>query len=136
MSRPRRRVAIAQAVLSGVLLLVVYLTLLRPDSGEDLPQAVNAERGRELEVNGSFPSTRDEDEAPRMRGQASPDTDAGLPPGPAATSGPPAEDVRSGAPPKRLSGPPAGELDEEESPTEDQYEDAVSALLERVRAAD
>ena len=131
--------AAAQAVLCAVLLLVVYLTLLRPESEDALPRAVDAEQGRELEVYGSFPGSRDRrDAGARSR------RDGETRPGPELVGEQAAigEDVGASAqgeptepPPGGYTGPAAVEL-EEQSPSDDQYEDAVSGLLDRVRAAD
>ena len=142
MSRTRRRMAAAQAALSVVLLLVVYLTLLRPESRDELPRAVNAEQGTELEVDGSFPASRGRDDA----AGGPPGTDAGLSDGDAPLGGSEAAEspVAPGAPDAGYEGgspAPGGQgfgpttADVDEDPTDDQYADEVSGLLGRVRAA-
>lgn len=119
-----------------LLLLVVYLTLLRPDSGDQLPGAVTAEQGRELDANGSFGASPGE----RRGGPESPPGGEAAPGGgPAAgpPSGPGGLGAGAGGAGEQASrglGGPSGELDGS-SPAEDQYEDALSGLLGRVRAA-
>jgi len=122
-------------------LLVVYLTLLRPESNDQLPGAVNAEQGSELDIDGPFANLRPEREgavgAPRVSepptASASAERSARvLETLDASTLG---EDDASEPPADRLGGPAPGDT-EEDSPTGDQYEDEVSGLLGRVRAAD
>ena len=145
MSPTRKRMAAAQAALSVALLLVVYLTLLRPDSGDELPRGVNAEQGTELEVEGSFPRSPGERErgpaaVPAAGGSLGEEPLGEVPPGTVTARAPAGPETASGnqggrsTEPRRPGvGPGVADLDED--PTDDQYEDEVSELLGRVRAS-
>lgn len=130
----RTRVAAAQAVLSIVLLLVVYLTLLRPDSEGDL-LAVKARQGTEFTVEGVFPVSRD------ARGGSADQREAGADanppasvPAPEGLGTAPADDLTEPPPPSSIE-PPADGRDPD-SPTGDQYGDTVSHLLGRLETPD
>lgn len=128
-SSTRTRVAAAQAVLSVALLLVVYLTLLRPDSDNGM-LAVQAKQGSEFSAEGSFNASRGELDGGTSQGSAGPDplAPADLP-APESLGAPPNDTVAPLDP--GSSDPPPGE-----SPTGAQYADAVSLLLGRLRASD
>ena len=129
MRRPRVWIAAAQAGVSVVLLLVVYLTLLRPDEGDSLFD-VAAPQGPGYRVDASFPNRdreRAEQAGVREPATASPGLPETVPP----------ESRQQAAP----LGPPDGgfgSLGEQggDSPTDEQYRDAVTKLLLRVEDAD
>lgn len=143
MSRTRTRIAAAQAALSVVLLLVVYLTLLRSDSADDMPP-VEARQGQEFNFDGVFPPRGERDGAAQGEGNEAAGPNAGdlaanggdlagasAPEGlGAARAG-----GSTGSPEQNTTDPPSGD-GEEDSPTDDQYADAVSRLLKRVGAPD
>lgn len=137
-SRTRTRVAAAQAVLSVVLLLVVYLTLLRPDSEGEL-LAVKAEQGSEFRAEGSFPPSGGEREGEVSQGD--------VPLEPVAPAGEPAPGSLDQPAPESLGAPQDDPLEPDssappvddgdgDSPTDDQYGDAVARLLGGVGAPD
>lgn len=129
MSRTRKRVAIAQAVLSVALLLVVYLTLLRPDSGNEPLVAVEARQGNDFNADASFPAS----DAERRDGGGEGEDEDEVIEGPATQAG------EAGAPPTATQdrlGLPADEPPPGTSPPDDQYGDAVSRLLGRLGAPD
>ena len=155
MSHARKRIAAAQAVLSVILLLVVYLTLLRPDSDSDM-LAVEARQGQDVTANGVFASRGEPGSS--AQGVRSTVSSLGGPPSspasaadrfapggpgdarPGGPTGPPGQDPKDPPPGGGEDGfptgnPPPGDGGED-SPTDDQYADAVSRLLGRVATAD
>jgi hypothetical protein len=133
----RSRIVAAQAVLVGVLLVVVYLTLLRPEDGpplfgvdapgrelevtdanevEPASQGGHASGGREGKPDGGRPDARPAEFAPGGAG-AAPETAVG-----------PTDAAR----PSLGAAPSEGEGGD--SPTDDQYVDAVTRLTDRLQA--
>jgi hypothetical protein len=141
--------AAAQVAIVAVLLLVIYLTLLRPDSGHQLP-SVTAKQGREFRAHGSFPASPAQRRAAarrpekarlarenRVRGASA------LSAGAFAAAGTPASGSvgADAAPlaPSPSAGPPSGGPPGNEAgrdPSEDQYGDTISRLLGQLGASE
>lgn len=132
MSIGRPAIIVGQAIVVGVLVVVVYLTLLRPEDESTLSR-VDAPGGAQITQQPVNPSDRDDGPG---GGERARDGGGGRGPGGGsdlvgsafvpATAGAEALPVAPVA-------PPAGPEAEPESPASDQYHNAVSRLTERLR---
>ena len=132
MSGRRIRIVTVQAVVVGALLLVVYLTLLRPDEEKPLfGVRVPAGPGQVAQVPGGESTGGHRGGQPGGRGQAHAGGHHG---GGGAAAGPPggAPSVVDGTTTGAPTAPPIPIRDGAEggvTPSEDQYDDTVSRLF-------
>jgi hypothetical protein len=140
MSIGRPAIIVGQAIVVGVLVVVVYLTLLRPEDESTLSR-VDAPGGAQITQQPVNPSDRDDGPGGGERGRdggGGGGGGGGRGPGGGsdlvgsafvpATAGAGAEAL-----PVAPVAPPAGPEAEPESPASDQYQNAVSRLTERLR---
>lgn len=127
MTGRRLKVIAAQAVVVGALLIVVSLTLLRPNDGANLFDIV-APGGSDVSVGPAEPGSGSGDD--RREGEARSsearggDTDPALGAGSASAALPSDENGSAAPPPLRAAPPSSGD----ESPADDQYGGTVARL--------